>query len=56
MVAESGIKNKKEVNMCLDFEPRKILVEKLIDCGINTFCASSTNIDALKSIIADLDK
>lgn len=56
MVAESGIKNKKEVNMCLDFEPRKILVEKLIDCGINTFCVSNTNIDALKSIIADLDK
>lgn len=48
MVTKQGRIDKKEIDMCLDFEPRKNLVKELLNAGVTTFCVSSSNIQNLR--------
>lgn len=40
-------RQKKEVNICIDVEPSKELIQKLVRLGINTFCVSSNVVKKL---------
>jgi len=53
-VTNEGKKVKKEVNMCLDFEPRKRLIKKLLSVGVRTFCVSPTNISTLRTVLWEI--
>lgn len=54
IVAKEGEIVKKEVNMCLDFEPRKSLLKKLLKAGIRTFCVSASNIQKTRQLLAEI--